>query len=132
MALILNAEHAGFAAGTYLRIDGIRYEAGGRSRTDGARSVDPSTPLLFHLYAYRSTTSRMAGEAPIEDSAQQTTLGAIGLLEMVKGSANLRSGPIWRAREIEPKTLWNALYRHLRQGFPNSLDDDQRRTPSPT
>lgn len=129
MALVLVNPVQPLTAGAYLRIDGIRFEPTLRPRSDGIWSVSPETPVRFHVYAYRSTASRIAGDSPITDSAHVTTLAALALLDMVPGSANLRLGPAWRAKDVDTASLWHALYRQLRLDYPSSDDDIEKRSP---
>ena len=129
MALILADDALHWPAGTYLRIDGIRFEPVARRRADGVWSIDPDTPVAFHLYAYRSATARTAGSAPVGDRAWRGTLAPLGVLEMAKGTANLKLGPAWRLREMDTDTLWQSLYGQVRHEFPGAIDDHRQRSP---
>lgn len=122
MALVLTHSTLLFATGTYLRIDGIRYEPVPQLRPDGVWSVDPSTPVRFHVYAYQSATARAAGDAPISDGSFAGTIGMLGLLSMVAGTAHLRLGPAWRARAVDMETLWQILYGYLEDHYPRSIN----------
>lgn len=126
MAIVLTAAASQTAAGSYLRIDGIRFDPAARRREDGIWTVDPATPVLFHVYVYRSTASRRAGEAPLTDEACATTLADLALIEMVAGSASLSLGPAWRVPAIDTSILWRTLYRHLGSRYPGSVREDKQ------
>ncbi len=126
MALVLTAAAPQTAAGPYLRIDGIRFNPAARRRKDGIWTVDPATPVLFHVYTYRSTASRRAGDAPLTDEAFATTLADLALIEMVAGSACLSLGPAWTVPAIDTPILWRTLYRHLASRYPGSVREDKQ------
>lgn len=132
MALVFTRAMPPLTTETYLRIDGIRFESTPRLRADGIWSVEPELPVRFHVYAYRSTASRIGGDAPIADAAHATTLAALALLDMVPGTANIRLGPAWRMREIDTAGLWRALYQHLRLTYPDTVNDEECRFPDST
>ena len=127
MALVLTEPATTLAAGTYLRIDGIRFDSAPRRRIDATWSVDLATSVRYHVYAYGSIASRAAGDAPITDHPCITTLAALGLLDPVAGSAALGLGPAWTVRDIDRDALWRALYRHLLCLYPRSICHDKGR-----
>lgn len=124
MALVTTRAMPPLAVGTYLRIDGIRFEAAPQLRADGIWSVDPTIPVRFHVYAYQSSASRKAGDAPIADAAHEASLGSLALLDVVPGTSNMRLGPAWRMRDnIDTAQLWCALYQHLRLTYSASVNE---------
>lgn len=129
MAIVLNDSAHGFAAGSYIRIDGVQFDPAPSHREDGVWSVDPATPVLFHLYVYRSAEARIAGHAPLTDEACATTLGELGLLDPLAGSATLRLGPAWTVRSVDAAILWQTLYSYLGRRYPRSVNVGGQNTP---